>query len=520
MYNRFKPIFVCFLLIFCCFGYDMHAQNKNALRDTFENQVALLAQLSQAGNFEQAAEEAENLRAFLRRSRMPLTPRALGVLSGIYKANQDERSATRMLAEAELDARRDPNPETRVPLLTTLVRECRAWEMPDLALTCQQLLSVAQDSLDNRTRRAETTLMKSRYDSLLELRERELLGRSMYFHVDKEQAYLWGGLLALLFFILLIAYLKNNDRWRKQLHKRELEWDLLRANLQREARESAAALFEVARAEQENAKPDPYTIYQGPKPEQVALLIEPNRQVVLYLKSLLSDRFQLETASTAMEGLQMATEMMPDLIVCDTILDNKNGIDIARQLKLSERTNHVPVVLLTDRFGNDGRLDALRAGAEAWFTRPVIDDEFDATIQKLLDAKKVKHEQFQRFMHLYFGPSRVSLNDPFLDQTVRLIEQHLSEPDFLPDDLAKKLQLSKAHFTRKLKALTGKEPTLLLREMRLEKAKVLLEKRAGTPQAIAELVGFSSSGTFALAFKEYFGENTLLLYTPPARLNG
>ena len=150
----------------------------------------------------------------------------------------------------------------------------------------------------------------------------------------------------------------------------------------------------------------------------------------------------------------------------------------------------------------------------------VIDDEFDATIQKLLDAKKVKHEQFQRFMHLYFGPSRVALSDPFLEQTVRLIEQHLSEPDFLPDDLAKKLQLSKAHFTRKLKALTGKEPVLLLREMRLEKAKVLLEKRAGTPQAIAELVGFSSTGTFALAFKEYFGENTLLLYTPPSRLNG
>jgi AraC-like DNA-binding protein len=55
--------------------------------------------------------------------------------------------------------------------------------------------------------------------------------------------------------------------------------------------------------------------------------------------------------------------------------------------------------------------------------------------------------------------------------------------------------------------------------MRLEKAKNLLEKRAGTPQAISELVGFSSPGTFALAFKEYFGENTLLLYSlPPSRL--
>jgi hypothetical protein len=47
--------------------------------------------------------------------------------------------------------------------------------------------------------------------------------------------------------------------------------------------------------------------------------------------------------------------------------------------------------------------------------------------------------------------------------------------------------------------------------MRLEKAKSLLDKRAGTPQAISELVGFSNPGTFALAYKAYFGENTLLL---------
>ncbi|MBK6931340.1 MAG: helix-turn-helix transcriptional regulator [Saprospirales bacterium] len=76
------------------------------------------------------------------------------------------------------------------------------------------------------------------------------------------------------------------------------------------------------------------------------------------------------------------------------------------------------------------------------------------------------------------------------------------------------MQLHKQLFTKKLFVLTGKTPVQLIREMRLEKAKALLEKRAGTPQAIADLVGFSSTGSFALAFKEYFGENTLLLQMP------
>ena len=127
----------------------------------------------------------------------------------------------------------------------------------------------------------------------------------------------------------------------------------------------------------------------------------------------------------------------------------------------------------------------------------------------------MKHEQFSRFLQLYFSDNRVALQDPFLQQIVQLIETNLANPDFLPDDIAKKLQLSRSHYAKKLMVLTGKEPVQLIRELRLEKAKVLLEKRAGTPQAISELVGFSNPGTFALAFKEYFGENTLLLYSLP-----
>ena len=251
--------------------------------------------------------------------------------------------------------------------------------------------------------------------------------------------------------------------------------------------------------------------FGGEHPEQIALIIEPNRQIVLYLKSLLADRFQIETARTPNEGLQMANTILPDLIVCDAILNGKTGIDVARQLKLSEKTSHIPIVLLSDHHGNEGKLDALRAGADVWFTRPILDDHFDASIQRLIDSRKVKHTLFQRFLHLYFTENRIAIEDPFLSQTVQYVEQNLSDPNFTAEEIARKMQLTKQHYFKKLLVLTGKEPVQLIREMRLEKAKSLLEKRAGTPQAISELVGFSSPGTFSLAFKEYFGGNTLLL---------
>lgn len=506
------------LFAFLIFSTEPIFGQNTAVLDTLGNRLTLLVQLSQSNNYEQAQVEVEFLREFLKRQKLPITPKALSLMSGIYKANQDERSASRLLAEAELDARRDPNFTTKTALLKALVQECGKWSLPDQALVCQQLLAVAQDSIAARERRLETLGMQQQYDSLSALRQREMAEQSQYFSIKKDKAWLYSVLVGLFLLTLLVWNFRSDSRWRRRLQKKEQEWDIMRANLQHDADANLLSVaVEAAEATQPSVKSgDQYTVYQGPKPEQICLLIEPNRQVVLYLKSLLSDRFQIETANSPSEALQMASELLPDLVVCDVLINGHAGIEIARQIKLSERTNHIPVVLLTDKFGNEGKLDALRAGADAWFTRPVIDDEFDASVQHLLDARKVKHEQFSRFLQLYFSENRVQLQDPFLLQTVQMIEHNLANPDFMPDDMARKMQLTKTHYVKKLKVLTGKEPVQLIREMRLEKAKVLLEKRAGTPQAISELVGFSSAGTFALAFKEYFGENTLLLYSLPS----
>lgn len=506
---------LAYATLICLSPPTLSGQNKVVL-DSLAAKLTAMVELAQSSNFEQAQVEAEGLREFLKRHKIPVTARALTLMSGIYQANSDERSAATLLAAAEMDARRDPNPVTKAELLTALVQEYRKWQFPEQALVCQQLLSVAQDSIKSRERMAEKQGMRQKFDSLAVLHQLELSQQEQYIKIPKDRALLYGGLAGLVMLILLIRNMTMDSRWQKLLRKKEQEWEIIKANLEHENQQVSFTPVQEAPASVPPVivrPPEPYQT--GPRPNQICLLIEPNRQVVLYLKSLLSDRFQIETAQTQSEALELANELLPDLVVCDALINGHTGIEIARQIKLSERTNHIPVVLLTDKFGNDGKLDALRAGADAWFTRPVIDDEFDASVQRLLEARKVKHEQFSRFLQLYFSENRVPIQDPFLHQTVQLIETNLANPDFLPDDIARKMQLSRTHYAKKLMVLTGKEPVQLIRELRLEKAKVLLEKRAGTPQAISELVGFSNPGTFALAFKEYFGENTLLLYSMP-----
>jgi DNA-binding response OmpR family regulator len=267
------------------------------------------------------------------------------------------------------------------------------------------------------------------------------------------------------------------------------------------------------------AESRPWTPSADTEQQKIALIIEQNTQVIIYLKSILTDNFEVETAQTANEGLQMANDLLPDIIVCDAVLNGKSGIDLVRNIKQSEKTNHIPVILLTDKVGEEARLDGLSAGADYWFQRPLLDVELDAQVDYLLKGRKYSQEHFTRALHLHFTDNRVPIDNHFLQSTLNYIEQYLPNPDFTAEDLARKMQLTKYHFFKKLHILTGKEPTQLIREMRLEKAKNLLEKNAAPVATIAELVGFTNPGTFSLAYKEYFGENTLLLQGAK-RLNG
>lgn len=509
--HRLRRILLLSLMLACAAKYA--AAQAPAWQDSLNMQLRLLNDLAQAGNYEQAQVESENFRAFLQRRKVFCPARAVPLISGIYFNNKDEKSASMFLAQAELDARRDRNPDGKAALLSAVAAEYERWKDPERALAAHKVLAVVQDSLSDRRLRAETFRLRQQIDSLENLRVLENTVENTFVRIERNRLLLIGGILALLFLAMLTANARSNERWRKKMANRELEMEIQIANLRHPdpipAAENQTAVTPAFQRPFSNSA----------EPQQIALLIEPNRQIVLYLKSLLSDRFQIETASNPTEALHLANSLLPDLIVCDVVLNGKTGIDIARQIKLSERTNHIPIILLSDRFGNEGKLDALRAGAEMWFNRPVLDDEFDASVRRLLEGRKDKHDQFARFLHLYFTDSRIPADNPFLTHTVSFIEQHLADPDFMAEDLARKMQLPNHLFVKKLRALTGKEPPQLIRELRLEKARNLLEKRAGTPQAIAELVGFSNPGTFALAFKEYFGENTLLLHMPPRRLN-
>ncbi|MEM8888686.1 MAG: tetratricopeptide repeat protein [Bacteroidota bacterium] len=100
------------------------------------------------------------------------------------------------------------------------------------------------------------------------------------------------------------------------------------------------------------------------------LLIEDNADVVTYLESLLEDSYKLLIARDGKEGIELAVQEVPDLIISDIMMPIKDGYEVCATLKEDERTSHIPIVLLTAKADDDSKLTGLTRGADAYLTKP------------------------------------------------------------------------------------------------------------------------------------------------------
>jgi AraC-like DNA-binding protein len=94
----------------------------------------------------------------------------------------------------------------------------------------------------------------------------------------------------------------------------------------------------------------------------------------------------------------------------------------------------------------------------------------------------------------------------FLKRVREAVESNMEDENFSVVELGLQVGMSRSQLHRKLSALTGFSPNEIIRNMRLERAKELLEKKAGNASEIAYMTGFNSPAYFAKCFKDYFGK--------------
>ena len=102
--------------------------------------------------------------------------------------------------------------------------------------------------------------------------------------------------------------------------------------------------------------------------------------------------------------------------------------------------------------------------------------------------------------------SLIEQKDPFLERFVELVQTQMEEGDVSVDGISEQMKISRVQLFKKIKAITGKSPSQVIRQIRLETAERLLVENNSTVSEIAYRVGFSSPNNFSRSFKDYFGE--------------
>lgn len=114
------------------------------------------------------------------------------------------------------------------------------------------------------------------------------------------------------------------------------------------------------------------------------LLIDDTASFLYILNHMLSDDYDKIFAKNGEEGLDMAKEIMPDLILLDIVMPGISGYDVLKTLKADEEMKHIPVVLIT---GNDSEIDKSKGhelGATAYITKPFKKAVVKKTIESVL----------------------------------------------------------------------------------------------------------------------------------------
>lgn len=241
----------------------------------------------------------------------------------------------------------------------------------------------------------------------------------------------------------------------------------------------------------------------GEKPS--LLIIEDNPDVVEYLAACLEDQYQLLIARDGKQGIETALEQVPDLIISDVMMPEKDGFEVCDALKQDLRTSHIPIVLLTAKADHASRIQGLKKGADAYLAKPFNQEELFVRLEMLLKIRKALQAR-------YGGeespqPSaEFRLEDEFLRKVHDIIESNMSQSYDMPT-LCEKLGMGRTNLHRKFKALTGTSSSRYIRRFRLQKARQLLEESDLHIGQVAYEVGFSDPSYFTKSFTSEFGKS-------------
>lgn len=177
-----------------------------------------------------------------------------------------------------------------------------------------------------------------------------------------------------------------------------------------------------------------------------------------------------------MEGLELARQKQPSLIICDLMMPGMNGMIFCNKLKSDIEMSHIPVILLTAKANIESQIEGFENGADDYLTKPFAEDLLVSRINNLIASRERLRNLFRSKLEVTPRDLQVtSADENFLLNALEIVEHNIDDASFGAAELVEVIGISKSVVHRKFKELTGLSTGEFIKTTRLKRACQLLK---------------------------------------------
>lgn len=242
--------------------------------------------------------------------------------------------------------------------------------------------------------------------------------------------------------------------------------------------------------------------------QQSILIIDDDQELRKYVAQLFAGSFTILEAANGEDGLKMAKDYLPDVIISDITMQGLSGLEVCKAVKGTAALSHIPVILLTATTASESQLQGIESGADDYITKPFEKELLKARVLGMLRKRNTLQQYFYNEITLKKNDLKVSVEyKEFLDRCIKIVENHLDDDKFSIRTLAREVGMSHSGLYKKVKSVSGQSINGFIRFIRLRKAAEIMISTEHNIGEIASQVGFNNIKYFRQHFNDLFGMN-------------
>ena len=267
-------------------------------------------------------------------------------------------------------------------------------------------------------------------------------------------------------------------------------------------------LKSISNKNEEEQTFQPEYITKSTEKRPCILIIDDNKDVLFLLREVLSHDYEIKTAQSADEALELLRAATPQLIITDVMMPGTDGISLTKIIKNNKHTMHVPLILLSARNTDEDKTEGLRVGADAYIGKPFNVQYLQAVANRLIENRKNMDEYYNTSACAYDfveGQLIKQEDKDFLYELNNFVEKNLLNTELTTEMIADALHMSARSLYRRFKELNLPSPKDYVKEWKMKNATRLLQTSDMSVQEIIYECGFNNRAHFYKEFSKRHG---------------